>query len=831
MAPPPTLKSDTAKVGVAGPNCNNPTAPHPRSDTTMKYASALAACCVCVALALDACAQATATPPTSVADAFRATPSSPAALQLARSSTTGITEFRTLLLLPEPAPALIAWAIHQYPRAELRKELEGLLFSADQVAAYWAAKALGSIASPASIPALANQFPEGARDFWEVSGGARNARWREYYFHYVRNDSGRRVRRPARAPVGTPNIRVAYAALEALGQIGGDEARKILIRELGRDHYLIRQGAARALGRMRCAEAEEQLLRMAADDPVLIVRQAAEQAARRLAGKLKPETTPAPNLPSAVVFVKTKERTESNFGYRDSYPYPRLPWYGWGQDLYSLTPPRPDGKLRNLTNLASGAVQAPEVSYDGARILFAMRRDLGTDGFHIYEMSVDGTGLRQITGGDCNDVDPQYLPDGRIIFCSDRAGYREYYHQERSRVLYTMNADGTDIQQISFNPNADFEPIVLPDGRILYGSYRFYGWDGGPSAVPKHDPRKGISRIETVLHTVMPDGSQEQLFYGSMRGGFYSTLRPMPYANQYQTTAWPRTDQMMGVSVSFPRCLPNGQIVCVTPAGLTVLDPGANPMDCEKPIFPEVLNLAGGEEVYIHSFDDQNPVGRYTAPYPLDNRWVLLAHAPWHDLRVNGYGLYLFDLKTRQKRLVYDDPTMSDVDPVAVRPRLRPRIIPPLRRPSNPHTGFVFCSSVFNSDLPFERSKVASVRVLEAVQVGMSLNGNLGFQTRILGTVPIAEDGSFHVEVPADTAFRFALLDRAGQVVVHETEFQYVRPGERKSCVGCHERKGVAGLNLKAQALHQPPFRALRKRGDVVYGGRLNKTYNVVVRE
>ena len=128
--------------------------------------------------------------------------------------------------------------------------------------------------------------------------------------------------------------------------------------------------------------------------------------------------------------------------------------------------------------------------------------------------------MRQITDGNCNDVDPCYLPDGRIAFCSDRAGYQEYYHQERSRVIYVMNADGTGIEQITFNPNQDYEPLVLRDGRVLYGSYRFYAQDG--SEGPLRGEWMGLARIETVLRAANPDGSADNSFYGSMRGSFYS---------------------------------------------------------------------------------------------------------------------------------------------------------------------------------------------------------------------------------------------------------------------------------------------------------------------
>lgn len=762
-------------------------------------------------------------------EAYKKAPTAPMALRLARSA--DASTLRVGLMLPEKAASLLAWALHRYPNPAVSEDLEALLPSADQVGAYWAARALGRMGDPASIPALARQLPAAPRGFWEVSRGGPNQRKRTLYFKYILpKGSTRTARVPTDAPPGMPNIRVAYAAVEALGRIGGHEAAAILLREIRRDHYLIRYGAARALGRMRHQPARQALEAASRHDPVLIVRRAAGEALRRINGTHRPRASAPPVVPPAIAFIKTKERTESNLGFRDSYPYPRVPWYAWGQNLYTLTPPQPDGVVKNLTHLTDGAVQGAEVSWDGTKILFAMRRHFRTDGFHIYEINVDGAALRQLTRGNCNDADPHYLPDGRIVFCSDRAGYREYYHQERSRALYTMNADGSSVQQVTFNPNSDFEPTVLPDGRILYASYRFYGQDGGPGAVPG-DKRTGLGRIETVLRTILPNGTADQLFYGAMRGGFYSTLLPMPYANQYQTTAHPRTRDMVGVSVSFARSLPDGRLVCITPSGLTVIDPGLDPTDCEMPLYPEILNLAGGEEVYIHNFDDQNPIGRFTAPYPIGGNWVLVSHAPWYDTRPSGYGLYLLNLRTRELRLVYDDPALSDVDPVAIAPRPRPREIPVPLEPPKRDTGYVYCASVFRSDLPFDRSRVAAVRVLAAVQMGLAINANGGFETRVLGTVPLARDGSFYVEVPADTPFRFELIDLDGKTLVHETAFNYVRGGEHKGCMGCHESKSGSVANALPKSIGRRPYRALRKRGDLIYEGTVRSSYNHIVRE
>ena len=712
--------------------------------------------------------------------------------------------------------ALCAWALWQHPHPDASEHLRPLLFSANQVAGYWAAKALGRTGDGASVSALAKLLPDERNAFWELSRGATA-------IVAVRHVRGKRSQLPA--PAWMPNIRVAFAALEALGCIGGPRAQTCLMKALARPQYLVRYGAARGLGIMGCRDALQALARVAAEDSVLIVRRAAAEAMSAIQGVPSPRAA-IPRLPRTILFIKAKARTESNLGFRDSYFFPKMPWYHWGENLYSLTPPQPDGTIRNLTQLTDGAVQGPELSHDGERVLFAMRKHFKKGGFHIFEMNVDGTGLRQLTIGNCNDVDPCYLPNGRIAFCSDRAGYREYYHQERSRVLYAMDRDGSDIRQITFNPNQDYEPYVLSDGRVLYSSYRFYAQDGSTGPLPNE---RFLQRIETVLRTVNPSGSNDQLLYGAMRGSFYTPLRPT--VDSLQDSGWHPRGHHVGVSVSQHRELPNGHIVCVTPAGLTLVDPLRGPTDCEMPFFPEVLNLAGGEEVYIHNHDDMNPVGRYTTPYPLDDEWLIVSHAPWHDLRHNGYGLYLFHMPTRTLKLLYDDPALSDIDPIPVAPRARAPAIPCLPVQPDKRTGFVYCNSVFSSDVPFDRQRVRSVRVISSLYQGLSINANASFRTRALGTVPIERDGSFYVEVPADTPFRFQLLDENEGLVAHETAFNYVRPGERKGCIGCHEPKDASPPNHVPMAMRHPPYRALHKRGDPVCQGWDGNTYAGLVRD
>jgi hypothetical protein len=755
-------------------------------------------------------------------------------LDLARTGESGMPLLIRGLEAGGRVSAFAAWALAQHPHPDASAALREALLKPDQVAGYFAARALGKLPSPENAAALAGLLADEPNGYWELASsgvGRLQDAW---------DAERRRFHEPA--PAGMANIRVAYAAMESLGEMSGPLAAETLLRALQSDQYLIRYGAARGLGRMVHHPAEGALKELAASDPVLLVRQAARQALAILEGDAPPElilrVSPAweprkpiehspPALPEAIAFIKTSHRSDATFGFRDSYFFPKTPRYHSGENLYTLTPPRPGGVLKNLTQLSNGEVQGPGISFDGKKLLFAMRRDKERDGFHIYEINVDGTALRQLTEGNCNDVDPVYLPDGRIAFCSDRAGYQEYYHQERSRVIYVMNGDGTGIQQITFNPNQDYEPIVLRDGRLLYSSYRFYAQDG--SEGPLRGEWMGLARIETVLRVCHPDGAADDLFYGAMRGAFYSPMRPLPFGDQF--AGWHGRGFHVGVSVSHQREMPDGRIICATPAGLTLIETSLLPVDCELPIYPEVINLAGGEEVYIHNYDHKNPVGRYTTPYPAGGDWVWVAHAPWHDLRETAYGIYLLNLVTRELIPVYQDSSLSAVDPAPIAPQPIPaaRASTLADRPSN--TGLVFCNSVFNTDQPFDQSAVRYVRVLEGIQMGQSINANAAFRTRILGTAPIHPDGSFFVEVPADVPIRFELLDQDGRMLVHETDFNTVRRGETKGCVGCHENRKEATPNLRPLALDYPPFSALRERGDLIYFGRRDRPYNRVYRD
>src|SRR6185503_5621793 len=102
-------------------------------------------------------------------------------------------------------------------------------------------------------------------------------------------------------------------------------------------------------------------------------------------------------------------------------------------------------------------------------------RPAGGGNRNIWEINADGTGLRQVTSGGGHDFDPLYLPDDRILFTSSRDGEMDEYNHAPAEHLYVCDADGGNLERISYNQSDDFDPELLPDGRIVYTRWEHFG--------------------------------------------------------------------------------------------------------------------------------------------------------------------------------------------------------------------------------------------------------------------------------------------------------------------------------------------------------------------
>lgn len=439
-----------------------------------------------------------------------------------------------------------------------------------------------------------------------------------------------------------------------------------------------------------------------------------------------------------------------------------------GRQLYSVVPASPDGKVTMLLDAGKGLIGSPTVSYDGRRIYFSMVTE-GDTFFHIYEISPEGTGLKAVTEGPFHDYDPAELPDGRIIFSSTRLGTRDEYHGNLASSLFAVNPDGTNIEPVTYHIVADREPEVTADGSV---------------AMIRCDNFFERAKVETRIQQVRPDGTGGMVVLGANRGaiGFDPA-----YAAE-RNSAWLRQN-----GYGSPAALADGRIAAISNHGLVasgLLDAGGSGLE----------KSGGGYVPY-----DVSPL-------------------PDGRLLCTGMGrswMGVLDYSTGKIAKIMSMDQMHSVTYLGERPK--PRVIAShinqidARRVDK--TGFLLCQSVFgtrqsNADL----DRIKAVRIIEGrpftLRSAKHRFVHLGVEAIELGTVPLAPDGSFYVEVPADRALAIQAVDAEGRGVINETTWIYVRPGEQLSCVGCHNKRTLAPTkNVNPLAAKFGPV-ALLGKGD-----------------
>ena len=506
-----------------------------------------------------------------------------------------------------------------------------------------------------------------------------------------------------------------------------------------------------------------------------------------------------------------------------SYSHMSDQYYGWwsrpGGGLHLLGGCRTDQPtLTDITpKLPEGSFLRPDLSVDGTRILFAwcryypnlrgkgdktLKKELPPDAnYHLYEMNVDGTGLRQITHGRYDDFDGRTLPDGRIVFLSTRRGQHiqcgtgaaartltdpfvpDSYVRcggGNSRpvavfTLHVMAADGTGLRAISAFENFEWTPSVTDDGRIMYAR-----WD----YVDRHN------NAYMSLWSTHPDGTMPNLVYGNF------TRSPHCI---FEARCIPNSTKIM-FTASAHHAITAGSI-CLLDTALGT--EGAEPLTRLTPevCFPETEGW---------------PTTHYAHPYPLSETYYLVSWSP-NPIRpeggqnnVNDRGVYLADAFGNLE-LLHRDAAISTVYPIPLRPRPVPHGLPQVAAKGGTE-GRLLVMDVHRGLTGIPRGTIKHIRIVGCpAKTQPQMNHPTIGLTRedpgkfILGSVPVAADGSAHFRVPAGVSVFFQALDEQGRAVQTMRTLTYVQPGQTLSCVGCHEPRSEAAPNVHAAAASQPP--------------------------
>lgn len=468
-----------------------------------------------------------------------------------------------------------------------------------------------------------------------------------------------------------------------------------------------------------------------------------------------------------------------------------VPKTGYDNEIAVLSPISTAGRLTTLYKPEkSRFVGDVDLHFEAEKMLFSMQGS--HDRWQIWEIGIDGKGLRQVTPGEHNDVenyDACYLVDGRIIFDSTRCfqGVPCVGGGNTVANLCLMNADGSHIRQLCFDQDHNWCPTLLNNGRVLYSRWEY-------SDSPHYFTR--------LLFHMNPDGTNQAEYYGSNspwpNSFFYA--RPIP---NHPTAVVAVISGHHGV----PRM---GELVVFDPArGRQQADGAVQRI----PGYGKKVEPLIGDQIVNSSWP------KFLHPYPLSDKYFLTAMQPDAS---SLWGIYLVDVFDNML-LIKEEPGYRLFEPVPVRKSPRPPVIPD-RVDLARKDALVYLSDIYAGGgldgVP--RGTVKKLRLYEYHFAYPKMGGHIHVGIdgpwdvhRTLGTVPVEADGSANFRVPANTPIAVQPLDKDGRALQIMRSWFTAMPGEVLSCVGCHESQSTVPPS-------KPTIAAVRKPSEVEpwYGPR-----------
>jgi hypothetical protein len=586
-----------------------------------------------------------------------------------------------------------------------------------------------------------------------------------------------------------------------------------------------------------------------------------------------------------------------------------------GGDLLLREKSSPTAVQHNLTarfTQGVGDASDPEVSYDGKKVVFALKCPAantatidGTPGsaractgrWNIweYDMSAAPAGrlqegvFRRLTDSTAHDdVDPVYLPANRgVIFASNRQAKssqnqalgRAYfaadeYERERVLNLHSMAPNGANIQQITFNQSHDRNPVIRPDGTIMFARWEHVA-----------------DRNRFAVFKAKPDGTDLFVLYGAHSPG-NSYLHPRD-----MDPRGPNKGQVLSSLMPLSGTQEGGSMHMINAANFSEFNTPAN----------STVTATGGQvEITDGALSDGRALalgGRATTPYPLwdGTERVLVAWRPCavtrdgavvscttltdaekamladtnrtmavratdsvRDNAPAAYGIWMYDPRAKTWLIVAAPPAGAMyTDPIALQPRPEPNVVEPTTvdpvlaqqdlalievrsiydtdglnrmaeqmltaadrpagcsvsipqtRPADPLDTRAQVADLARMKNPADAAYLcAPARWVRAIRGVAPPSGSMGLrlaigetdfeQQQILGYAPVEPDGSFKLQVPADVPLALSIVDAEGRAIQTHTNWIQVRPGERRTCDGCHSPRRGAALNAGAVVNNMP---------------------------
>lgn len=400
-----------------------------------------------------------------------------------------------------------------------------------------------------------------------------------------------------------------------------------------------------------------------------------------------------------------------------------------GAELIAVAPENADEKARNLTPDFYSAC-SPHLSFDAKKILFLGQKNQN-DPWQVWEMNLKNKSVRKLTNFDESCYTPYYLPGEQFVFSKDISDSLT----GTSRMLFTMNLDGTNLQQITYHPHYDYVQTILRDGRILMFSQQIF-------------PEQG--KIKTLA--MRPNGTKAEIFYPghemNNRGlRFYETGSGIIYFTE---------------------------------------------QDTENRNKRNLVSIHQNRPLHSRINYSENIEGDFYSVFPQPDEKLIVSYRP-SDRKTIGLYSFSSDQKTIEKSLLSDS-DYHYLDPVLVKPYQRPKNLPNELKYNFP-TGLILCQDInLTAQTDTGKQKLSKATKIEILGTAQSL-----------GIVPAEDDGSFFVKIAADLPFRIQTLNENNEVVNEPSDWIWIRPFERRGCVGCHEDHELAPENFVPMAVNQWP--------------------------
>jgi len=476
-----------------------------------------------------------------------------------------------------------------------------------------------------------------------------------------------------------------------------------------------------------------------------------------------------------------------------------------GGNICILSPVAPNGNVTEIIpEFSEGIFGQFDLSFDATKLVFAYKRDKQTS-YRIFEVNIDGSDLRPLTFdgdeeesvaryksypcyGRYDDVDPCYLPDGRIFFASSRSRRAVSCFPCTVTSMHVMDADGGNVRCLSDGQFTELDPAVMDDGRVVYMRWEYVD--------------KGFGNVQS-LWSMHPDGSySDHVFKNSSR-------RP---AGMVDPRGIPGTTKI--VTIGAPHCGP--------PVGPVILVDNRITRRAD-----EAMTNITPEIGYPDMFQTTKNAGAFRQPYPLSDKLFLVSYSP-HNPQLAGpghYGLCVLD-KWGNRTDLYLDRETSCFQPIPLRPRRKPTEVAKLAEKSvaaEDEIATMFMQDVYRGLTGIQRGRVKYIRVMEALvttwdegqrankhgdtaglqSAAVSHKADVG-RKKIYGIAKVHEDGSACFTVPARRNLFFQALDEDFMELQRMRTFVNLMPGEARSCIGCHESRRSAPDATPAMAMRHP---------------------------